>query len=141
MKVQALEVDGANSGKMRLKSGMTNSQVGNQIVAKRVDIDWIEIKKGRYIQNDTSHPLRLTDEKLYGRIYALEYKNKYIYWLNTFGAKSKDHGVHIGLSWCENQRFLWMQNDHWFQKEDNIRYIVNVLFLIIGAWIGIKSLK
>jgi hypothetical protein len=83
----------------------------------------------------------LTDKKLYGRIYALEYKNKYIYWFNTFGSESKDHGIHVGLSWWENQRFLWMQNDHWFQKEDNIRYIVNVLFLGLGAWIGIKSLK
>ena len=119
---------------------MVSESKGNTITTKRSEFDWIEIKKGRYIQDGTSHPLRSGNEKLYMRIYGLEYKNKRIYWFDTFGKHSTQHGYHVGFSWWQHNRFLWFQKEHWLQKEESIRYIVNILFLVLGAIIGIKQM-
>ena len=104
------------------------------------EFDSVTIKKGRYIYNNTSHPLRGNDEFYYKRNYCLENDGKIIYWLNSFGNHSNHNGMHIGFSWKEHQKFLWMQKEHWLQKEDNIRFIVNVLFLIIGVYIAFKQM-
>jgi hypothetical protein len=102
----------------------------------------IEIKRGRYIKDDISHPLFTEKENYFCKIHCLEYKKKHIYFLNYFG--SNEHpikGIHIGLTNWQNNKFLWMQNKHWLQKEENIRYIINILFLIIGVWISIMSMR
>lgn len=101
----------------------------------------IEIKRGRYIRDDISHPLFTTKEIYFQRVYCLEYKNKNIFYLNTFGSSESNAGFHIALSKWETQKFLWLQNKHWLQKEENIRYIVNLLFLIIGVWFSIMSIN
>lgn len=105
-----------------------------------IEFDSVLIKKGRYIYNDTSHPLRGNDEFYYQRNYCLESDGKIVYWLDTFGNKSNNIGLHIGFTWKQHQKFLLMQNMHWLQKEDNIRFIVNILFLIIGVYIAFKQI-
>lgn len=101
----------------------------------------IKIKKGRYICDDISHPLYTTKEIYFQRVYCLEYKNKNIFFLNTYGKLDNNAGFHIALSKWETQKFLWLQNKHWLQKEESIRYIVNILFLIIGVWLSIMSMN
>lgn len=102
----------------------------------------IEIKRGRYIKNNISHPLFIEKENYFSKIYCLEYKKKHIYFLNYFGnSKPPIRGIHIGLTNWQNHKFLWLQNKHWLQKEESIRYILNILFLIIGIWISVMSMK
>ncbi|WP_396167736.1 hypothetical protein [Flavobacterium sp.] len=125
MKIAVLKCDEPNTGKFIGSEGRI-----------------IEIKKGRYILNDTSHPLYSDKELYFKRIYCLEFKNKKIYFLNYYG--NTEHpvkGIHIGLTKWQNHKFFWIQNKHWLQKEENIRYLVNVLFLILGAYIAIKNIK
>jgi hypothetical protein len=100
--------------------------------------DEIIIRKGRYLQGDVSHPLRFGEEKYYTRKYGLKYKRKKVYWLNRYASPSEETGIHVAFSKWQHQRFLWLQGSHWFQKEENIRYIVNVIFLIIGVLISLK---
>ena len=125
MKVPLLKGDKANSGKFIGLEGRI-----------------IEIKKGRYILDDLSHPLISEKECYFRKIYCLEYKKRKIYFLNYFGKTELPvRGIHIGLTTWQNQRFLWLQKKHWLQKEENIRYLVNVLFLILGAYIAINNMK
>lgn len=101
----------------------------------------IEIKRGRYIKSDISHPLLTEKENYFSKVYCLEYKKKHIYFLNYFGRNELPvKGIHIGLTDWQNHKFLWMQNKHWLQKEESIRYIVNIIFLIIGVLIGIINM-
>jgi hypothetical protein len=126
MKIEELRVEEPNSGKLRASSVDKN----------------IEIKKGRYICNDISHPLFSEKENYFSKVYCLEYKKRHIYFLNYFGRNEPPvKGIHIGLTIWQNHKFLWLQNKHWLQKEENIRYIVNILFLIIGVWLSIMSIK
>lgn len=102
----------------------------------------IEIKRGRYIKGDISHPLFTEKENYFCKVHCLEYNKKHIYFLNYFGRNEAPvKGIHIGLTNWQNNKFLWMQNKHWLQKEENIRYIVNVIFLIIGVWISVMSMN
>jgi hypothetical protein len=97
------------------------------------------IKKGRYIdkKNNLSHPIFDEQNKYYKRIYSLEYKDKKIYYFNSFGKIDTNHGYHVGFNFAEHQKFLWLQGCHWIQKEENIRYCVNIIFLILGLVLGI----
>lgn len=95
---------------------------------------YIDIKPRRWISDGkTSHPMK------FERIVAFENKN--VYFLHRFGDDSGTHhsGYYISLTFFENQRFLFMQNSHWIQKEENIRYIINILFLLAGLSIGILN--
>lgn len=95
--------------------------------------DIIDIKRGRWVdRNNTSHPMNFTKKECF--------ENKYTYWLSHFGEYSKIYGSHISLNFWENQKFLFMQKSHWLQKEENVRYTVNVLFLIGGLTIGLLNL-
>lgn len=102
----------------------------------------IEIKRGRYIKDDISHPLFTEKENYFYKIHCLEYKKKHIYFLNYFGRNDTPvRGIHIGLTTWQNNKFLWLQNKHWFQKEENIRYIINIVFLIIGVTMSIINMN
>jgi hypothetical protein len=125
MKTVIFRADKSNTGKL---------------ISSSVD-KTIEIKKGRYIHDEISHPLYSENEFYFKRIYCLEFKNKKIYYLNTFGKTDRDLGFHIALSKWQNHKFLWLQNRHWLQKEENIRYLVNLLFLVLGAYIAIRNMK
>lgn len=93
----------------------------------------IEIRPIRWIdKHKISHPMKF--EK------PIAFDNKNVYFLYLFGDDSnKPKGVHISLSFFENQKFTWMQKTHWRQKEENIRYIINILFLLGGISIGILN--
>jgi len=121
-----------------LKLKETNQGVLEQIEIRDKFV-FVEIKKGRYIYNKHSHALRTNENYFYKRVYNLEHKNDKIYWLDTFAKNDTNQGFHIGFTWKQHQKFLWMQNEHWFQKEENIRYIINVLFLILGVIIAINQ--
>lgn len=38
------------------------------------------------------------------------------------------------------QKLLWMYKNHWIQKESNFRYIINIIFLILGLIVGILNI-
>lgn len=124
MRIQVLECKEKNSGKLTPVEG-----------------GYIEIKKGRYLDGDISHPLYAENEKYFNRTFCLEYSKKHIYFFNRFGNKNSNTGFHVGFSWLQHQRFLLLQNRHWLQKEENIRYVINVIFLTIGVIISYKNLK
>ena len=107
----------------------------------RIDNKLVEIKRGRYINDDVSQAL-FTIKKLYQRVYFLE-NTKYpiIYSFNTFAQEDCKRPVFVGLSKFQHQRFLWLQKSHWLQQEKNIRYIVNIVFLVLGVIIGIMNIK
>ena len=62
--------------------------------------------------------------------------NEIIYFFMLFGRKESMSGVHVGFNFWEHQRFLWLQKSHWLQKEENIRYVINVFFLLMGLYVG-----
>lgn len=47
----------------------------------------------------------------------------------------------ISLNSYQNFIFLWGLRKNWLQKEENIRYAVNLLFLIIGSYLTYKQIK
>ena len=61
------------------------------------------------------------------------FDKKYVYYLKFMGV-SENHGIKISLNYIQNQVFLWLQGNHWLQKEENLRYLINLLFLIAGIW-------
>jgi hypothetical protein len=126
MEIKTLEVNESSSGLLIFDSIKSNTLI---------------IKRGRYIEkkNNLSHPLFDEQNKYYKRIYALEYKGKKIYHFNIFGTNNDNHGYHVGFNFVQHQKFLWLQGKHWLQKEENIRYVVNIIFLILGLIIGLKK--
>ena len=58
----------------------------------------------------------------------------------AYGKQDSNQGVHIGFTYWQNQKFLWVQNSHWLQREENIRYLINILFLTIGVLLGLQQL-
>jgi hypothetical protein len=112
MKVNIYEVKNVNSG----------------ILEKNDEV--IEIKSGRWIDKfGVSHPMNFVKKECFD--------DKFVYWVSLLGDESTTHGKHISLTFFQKQKFLWLQNSHWFQKEENIRYLINILFLIYGIIIGI----
>jgi len=80
--------------------------------------------------------------------YNLEFKRVYLinkmWWQYTY--ELNDMMPHpryylIKLGWFKRIRFLLIQQSHWLQKEKNLRYVVNILFLIIGTIIAWKGLS
>jgi hypothetical protein len=78
MKVIKLKPEGSNNGKLKRSLPEQSDQT-------------VKIKSGRYIENDTSHPLYDEHEKYFRRIYSLEYKRHYVYWL-----KDERQGTSVG---------------------------------------------
>jgi hypothetical protein len=82
----------------------------------------IDIKKGYWLQKDS-----LRHSMSFVRVHS--FKPTYVYYLYHFGSKPEPNGQgsHIVLSFCQNQRFLWMQRQHWLQKNDNIKWVVGMV--------------
>jgi hypothetical protein len=63
----------------------------------------------------------------------------------SFTLNSKKHGKisweYEVLNWCKKQSLLWMFKKHWLQKEENVRYVINLLFLSAGIAIAIVGLS
>jgi hypothetical protein len=127
LEVKTLQLIEPNTGRLEL----------NELNSKS-----ISIKRGRFEFTETneSHPLYDEENKYFKRIYCLEYRKNKIYCLNLYGKKDSVNGYHIGLNYFQFNKFLWLQKQHWFQKEENIRYCINIVFLIIGLWLSIKKL-
>jgi hypothetical protein len=104
----------------------------------------IEVRKGCYdLNNKTTWYLKSGKENQFVREYrfkSLEKDAKYFYSFPFFGRKVSPDDVLVGMTWLEHQKFLWIQDEHWLKKENNIRYIVNVLFLVLGAIVAVKGL-
>lgn len=49
----------------------------------------------------------------------------------------KKYGHYISLTFLQHQRFLFIQRKHWLQQENNIRYIINIIFLLAGLYLTI----
>jgi hypothetical protein len=94
--------------------------------------------KYRYIHLDVSHPLKSGEALYYRRIHCLNYENKKVYFLNRFG-KEKSNGIHIGLTWKENQNFLFLMGQHWIQQENNIRFLTNMVLIVFGILVSWKN--
>lgn len=85
----------------------------------------INIYQGRWVENDgTSHPLKIKRKYCFNK--------KYVYYL--YGDKDIDRGKHISLNYLQNQKFLITMGHHWLQQEKNIRYLINIVFLILGLF-------
>lgn len=100
------------------------------------------------ILNKTDKTIIIKCNKFYGEnnswqplVYeqCKSFDKKYVYWLKYMGT-NESFGIYISLNYIQNQKFLWLQDNHWFQKEDNIRYVINILFLILGCYLTIYKL-
>lgn len=47
----------------------------------------------------------------------------------------------IELNPYQNFLFLWGVRKNWLQKEENIRYLISILFLILGVYISLKQIN
>lgn len=91
----------------------------------------IMIKKNHYILNEsTCDFIDFSLRKL------MTIKNKYRIILNL---RNGDISV-IQLNWFNYLLFLWIQRKCWIQQENNVRYVINILFLMLGLLLGFKSL-
>lgn len=109
-----------------------NTETNTGVLNKTEQV--ITIKRNRWIdKSGTSHPMKF--------LRPIAFENKNVYFLHSFGDDKKEphHGKHISLTFMENQKFRWMQNIHWLQKEENIRYVINILFLLGGLTLGILN--
>jgi hypothetical protein len=90
----------------------------------------ITIKPRRWLnKNGISYPMKFTS--------PIAFENNNVYFLKIFDNGDKNsHGKHISLTFWQNQKFLYLQKKNWIQKEENIRYIINILFLIGGLTLG-----
>ena len=108
--------------------------ITNQCALKETD-NYINIKKNRFYDTRTNIYQPLNYKKMYN------FREKYVYYLFYMGDfECKSGGIHISLNFFQNQKFLFLQGNHWFQKEENLRYIINVLFLLLGTYLSYKQL-
>ncbi len=136
MTVKELQVN-RSTGTLENKGGWEHlgqrTSEGDKIHSKRVNERFLIIKRGVFIDTVGKHyQLKIGDIKNFERYYA-KHDLKYVYCI--------EERIFIGMNWRQNQRFLFMQKSHWIQQESNLRYIVNIIFLIIGAYIGIIGIQ
>lgn len=61
---------------------------------------------------------------------------------NTFNNTEKNIFINLNKETLINRILLkWYCGLYWVQKEDNIRYIINVLFLILGCYLTCKQIN
>lgn len=131
MKIQILKPV-YNTGNMEQTKGSFESYDEEGVLRTyTVSENFIKILKYRYIHLDVSHPLKSGEALYYRRIHCLNYENKKVYFLNRFG-KEKSNGIHIGLTWKENQKFLLLMGQHRIQQENNIRFLTNMVLIVFG---------
>lgn len=141
MKVEVLWSVSPNTGKLEPQWKHYNHVDKDSGKPQPREEDYFHIKKGRFEQMGESNPLRSGDERYFKRIQCLEYKNRAIYAFYPYAKIDKNNVFHVGFNWWQHQRFLWMQGDHWFQKEGNIRYVINLIFLSLGLWVGYQNIN
>lgn len=78
---------------------LRSNEVNTGHLTTSLPAETIEIKRGRYIKNNISHPLFTEGKKYFSKVYCLEYKKKHIYYLNFHGSnKPPARGIHVGLT-------------------------------------------
>lgn len=101
----------------------------NQTLVSSRDIEIFYKSYSDFTRNDIRY------EFIFDRVHSLEKNNdEYIYSYLILGF-GQQRG-YIKLDFGENIEFLFLQKSHWLQKEENIRYIINILFLLGGITIG-----
>lgn len=61
--------------------------------------------------------------------------------INTFNDTEKYIYINTNKEKNINKKILkWYCGLYWIQKEENIRYIVNILFLILGCYLAYKQI-
>jgi hypothetical protein len=131
MKIQILKPV-YNTGNMeQIKGSFESYDEEGVLRTYTLSENFIDILKYRYIHRNISHPLKSGDALYYRRIHCLNFENKKVYFLNRFG-EEKSNGIHIGLTWKENQKFLLLMGQHWIQQEDNIRFLTNMALIVYG---------
>ncbi len=111
---------------MRVKTYRTISNTGKlEITNDVITIKngyWLSLSKGiiNDIQSIEFHPMKFKK--------CFFINEKYVYFLYYYGGKK--FGTHISLNWFENQKFLILQNKHWFQRGNNIMWVINMVILI-----------
>lgn len=137
MKVKTLKCDVYNNGKLVYdpnESILLTIKIGKYIVPNKQN------NKNEFNESDyTTHILIDEKEKYFNRKYHLEYEDKIIYQLKMYGNKDSEKGYHVGFSFWEHQWFLWLQKRHWIQKEENIRYCINIIFLLLGLFLSFSK--
>jgi hypothetical protein len=117
---------------MKVHTSTTVPNTGILIQSNEV----IDIRRNRWIdKHNTSHPLKYTQ--------PVAFENKNVYFLHLFGDDSgtQHKGVHISLSFWDNQKFLWLQKKQWFQNKDNVMWLVNIVVATLAIITTAKSLK
>lgn len=98
---------------MKVK-GFIGEQTNTGLIAKITEL--IDIRDGRWVdKGKVSHLMN------YKRIRS--FKDKRVYFLYRFG--NGKSGIHVSLSFLQNQRFLYLQKAHWLQKADNLKWVIS----------------
>ena len=114
MDVKKYVLDGVNTGKLK--------QTNEKII----------IKPRRWVTKDgKSYPMKSSA--------PISFENKNVYFLPYPNENNTIKGVHISLNFWQKQKFLFLQKAHWLQKEENIRYIINMLVLISTVVVGVLN--
>lgn len=66
------------------------------------------------------------------------YEDSIYYYKYTIFCDKSEYRIKLNI--IQNFKFLWVVGKNWFQKEDNVRYLINILFLIIGLYLTYKKL-
>jgi hypothetical protein len=92
----------------------------------------ITIKKNRWVDREgTSHPMKFEE--------PIAFEDSHVYYLLLFGSSTPPNkGVHVSLTFFQNQKFLWLQNKHWLQQKDNIMWVINILVAILAIIAALK---
>lgn len=110
---------------MKLKTFSASGQNSGQWIENNEEID---IKRGGFIKDKYWYPMTFKEisSPYDKKIYCLKY-----------GENGFKHISFTGF-W-ENQIFLFKQGVHWFQKEENIRYVVNMILIFLTAVAGFSN--
>jgi hypothetical protein len=103
-----------------------NEKIKRKIINRRISDSYI---KGEKINDENN--LCLSFDDIVNVSKSFDEKNVYFYKTIHFQIKNYWH----------KQKFLLMFNKHWIQKEESIRYIINLLFLTAGLIFAYMNLK
>jgi hypothetical protein len=92
---------------------------GNTKSFLKIEKQYIKLPSGRKIINSCER--FKNEEGVFNYIYLINKEYK------------------VCLNFFQHSYLLFWLKQNWFQKEENIRYIVNILFLILGVYISYKK--
>lgn len=95
-----------------------------------------------YLKNKDSKDGRLNPINYEYNIASWTLEDKLLNNNNVFIVKivSTDHKHFLHLKGFNKLKFLYFNKSLWIQKEENIRYIINILFLVLGSYLAYKQI-